>query len=73
MTIRLTNPNLAARTAAVLSGSVSEVSDLELLREIVRLASGDAIEFVRDDNGKDVVLSLSDVRTALELGWEVRP
>lgn len=73
MTIRLTNPNLAARAADVLSGSVTEVSDLELLREIVRLAADDAIEFVRDDGGKDVVLSLADVRTALDLGWEVRP
>ena len=73
MRIRLTNPNLQQRADEVLRGEVNEISDLELLRHLCESEELQRMEFVRQENGADVVLSRDELRTALELGWEVRP
>jgi len=73
--IELQKPLISFRAKQIIENGFGSVSNWELLKYLVKVAKRDnlEIEFVRLENGGEVVLDLDHMEAALEMGWEMRP
>lgn len=73
--IELRAPRLDERIKNIVEAGYGNVSDWELLKRLVEMARRDnlEIEFVRLEEGGEVVFSLENMEVMLEQDWEVRP
>ena len=73
--VELAAPHLDSRVKNMVNRGYGRVSDWELLERLVEVARRDDLEmeFVRLEDGGEIVFDLEQMGVAIEVGWEVRP